>query len=55
MYNFLISLLATLIGCGLWGLILFVTEMRCAQRGWDTWDWAKRIYSKSALLQRIRW
>lgn len=38
-----------------WAVIFMVTEIRCAQRGWDTWDWAKKLYARSPLLQRIRW
>lgn len=55
MYDILISLVVTLIGIGAWGLVLFVTEMRCAQRGQDTWGWAKRIYANSPRIQYIRW
>lgn len=55
MYNFLVSLLITVIGCGLWGIIFLVTEIRCAQRGYDTWDWIKRLYANTPWLQKVRW
>lgn len=35
--------------------LFLVTEIKCAQRGWDTWEWVRKLYANSPRLQRIRW
>lgn len=35
--------------------LFLVIEIRCAQRGWDTWEWVRKLYANSPRLQRIRW
>ena len=38
-----------------WLVIFLVTEIRAAQRGYDTWEWVKSLYHKVEWLQKVRW
>jgi hypothetical protein len=38
-----------------WAVIFFVTEIRAAQRGYDTWNWVKSLYNKVKWLQKVKW